>query len=495
MRAWFTGKLWALALVLGALMLGLSMVRAVVQEREARRDEAQRSLANSLAQAQTLLGPVLVRSCTETWAEDTGRREKNDDTERTLVRWHKKAHTLRLPAQTLSLNGQLQAQSRHRGLYRLNGYQAKATVQAQWPSLDGLAPPAGAEASQSTVSCQAPRLAFALSDARGIRAVQLKVNGQTLAVQPGSTLDATPQGFHVMLPHDLTHAPSDEALARLNIELELEWMGTASLSIAPVAEQLDVSWRSNWAHPSFGGHFLPSEREIGPQGFTARWRLSALSSTAASEWKRGQPLCALPAPSPEAASARDVDQPSAAAGGGASNGCVESFGVTLLDPVNPYVLSDRATKYGLLFIVLTFVGVGLVEVLRRLRVHPVQYLLVGAALAIFFLLLLSLSEHVAFGLAYSIAGAACTLLLAVYGSFVLGGWRAGAAFGAALATLYGALYAVLQMEQTALLLGTLMLFAALAVVMLSTRHLDWYALQAGEVQPARRASSDGGAAP
>ena len=486
MKAWFSGKFWGLALVVGALLVGLSMVRGVVQERESRRDEAQRSLANSLAQAQTLLGPVLVRTCTETWAEKVSRKDKDDgDTERTAVRWQKKTHTLRLPAQTLQLDGQLQGERRHRGIYRLNAYEARATVQANWASLEPLAPPPGAEASQSSVSCQAPRLALALSDARGIRAVNLKVNGQALTAQPGSTLEATPQGFHVPLPEALLHPPSDDAASPLHVSVQLEWVGTASLSIAPVAEQLDVSWRSNWAHPSFGGHFLPSEREVGPQGFTARWRLSALSSTAALQWARGQALCAVSASPAGVPSSDDIDQPST----GPANGCVEAFSVSLLDPVNPYVLSDRASKYGLLFVLLTFVGVGLLEVLKRLRVHPVQYLLVGAALALFFLLLLSLSEHLAFALAYAVASAACTLLLAVYGSFILGGWRAGAAFGAALAGLYASLYAVLQMEQTALLLGTLMLFASLAVVMLATRHLDWYALQAGESPLAKAAPS------
>ena len=149
-----------------------------------------------------------------------------------------------------------------------------------------------------------------------------------------------------------------------------------------------------------------------------------------------------------------------------------------IDPVNGYVLNDRAVKYGLLFIVLTFVPVALVEVMRRLRVHPIQYLLVGFALTVFFLLLLSLSEHLRFWQAYLAASAACTALLAFYGAHVLGGFRAGLAFGAGLGVLYGALYALLQMEQTALVLGSLLMFAALAGVMVATRRIDWYALMA-----------------
>jgi len=140
------------------------------------------------------------------------------------------------------------------------------------------------------------------------------------------------------------------------------------------------------------------------------------------------------------------------------------------------VLSDRALKYGLLFIALTFVSVGLVEVMRRLRVHPVQYLLVGCALTVFFLLLTSLGEHLSFNIAYLGASLACTLLLGYYGSHVLGGLRAGALFGAGIAGLYGALYVLLQMEQSSLLTGAVLLFCVLAGVMVATRRLDWHGL-------------------
>src|SRR5262249_12658068 len=158
--------------------------------------------------------------------------------------------------------------------------------------------------------------------------------------------------------------------------------------------------------------------------------------------------------------------------------CIEAFGVSFIDPVSPYVLSDRATKYGLLFVALTFVAVALVEVMRRLRVHPVQYLLVGCALTLFFLLLVSLSEHVPFAWAYLAASGACTALLTFYGVYVLRGLRAGLGFGAGLALLYGALFILLRQEQTALVLGAILLFVVLAAVMFVTRKLDWYGLVA-----------------
>ncbi len=140
------------------------------------------------------------------------------------------------------------------------------------------------------------------------------------------------------------------------------------------------------------------------------------------------------------------------------------------------MLSDRAVKYDLLFIVLTFIAVGLIEVLSGRRVHPVQYALVGLALSLFFLLLLSLSEHLPFEQAYAVAAAACALLLGVYAASMLGRNLAGLMFGGGIALLYGLLYALLQMEQNALVIGSVMLFAALATVMMLTRRIDWYAL-------------------
>ena len=134
--------------------------------------------------------------------------------------------------------------------------------------------------------------------------------------------------------------------------------------------------------------------------------------------------------------------------------CLESFGVAFIDPVNSYALSERALKYGLLFIGLTFVGVALVEVMRRVRVHPLQYLLVGCALVLFFLLLASLGEHLVFDWAYLAAALACSGLLAYNASHILHGARAGLAFGATIAALYAVLYLLLQREQRALLLGS-----------------------------------------
>jgi inner membrane protein len=159
---------------------------------------------------------------------------------------------------------------------------------------------------------------------------------------------------------------------------------------------------------------------------------------------------------------------------------LEAFGVNFIEPVNIYLLAERATKYGLLFIALIFGGFFLFETLKQLRIHPLQYGLVGISIAVFFLLLISLTEHIPFALAYALAALGCTALLCVYLAAVLRGWSRAWRFGVKLALLFAVLYGLLLSEDNALLMGALLVFACLAAVMMLTRRIDWYAV--GRVQ-------------
>jgi inner membrane protein len=426
------GKVIALTAIVLLLLLALGQVSGVVAERQGRLQEAERSVAASLAGDQQLIGPVLQRHCDETWIEVVG---EGKDLKRIAQR--REFELVAAPKQ-LDIDANATLEPRYRGLFKVNGYVLKADLAAQWATLDALQPRAAHAGSQ--LRCEEPIVIVALGDARGIRVAQVRMEGAALDVLPGTHRGKLPHGFHARMP-----ARIFEAGVPWSTQIRVELVGTRSLSIAPVGEQSQVRLRSSWPHPSFQGRFLPVERDVGDQGFDARWRISALASSA--------PRSVL-----------------------ADTAEIESFGVDFVDPVNTYVLSDRATKYGLLFVVLTFIAVALVELLRRVRVHPLQYLLVGSALTVFFLLLISLSEHVSFAWAYAAASLACTALLAFYASHILGGVRAGGLFGALVAVLYGALYLLLQLEQTSLVLGSLLLFGVLAAVMVLTRRLDWYGL-------------------
>jgi inner membrane protein len=225
----------------------------------------------------------------------------------------------------------------------------------------------------------------------------------------------------------------------------------------PVGRESRVHLTSDWPHPSFIGEFLPVKREISSAGFDASWQTSFFATNM-----------------------EDVLSRCADAKSGCDALVQDHFGVSFIDPVDQYLKSERAAKYAFLFIGLTFAGFFLTEVLRRVSVHPIQYGLVGLALAMFFLLLLSLSEHMGFGLAYLVAAAACVGLISYYVRYVLGSLGQGMAFGAALASLYALLYGILSSEDYALLMGSLLVFGLLAMVMVLTRRVSWSNL--GEAQ-------------
>lgn len=438
-------KIAALAAVGMLLLFGLSQIENVVFDRQVHRSAAAHSVAQSLAGPQTLLGPLVHSACVESWDETVGTGAERRTEER------RREFLLTAPPERLQVQSAALMQERARGLHKVNAYTLKAHLTAQWPDLAALRPEGTVRGSR--MQCGAPILMMAVQDARGIRAAQVDVDGSAQVLRPGTFHPVYARGLHTALPEGLRHREGV-----LTAALDLELVGTERLAIVPLGGTTEVQMQSTWPHPSFAGRFLPSEREVGDSGFTARWRLSSLATTAQQDIAKGRAVCDAP--------------------GDGGDRCADSFSVAFVDPVNPYTLSDRATKYGVLFIALTFVAVGLFELMQRLRVHPVQYLLVGSALCSFFLLLVSLSEHLPFGLSYALAAGACVLLLGYYASHMLGGrWR-GVPFGAGIALLYGLLYVLLQLEQTALVVGAVALFAVLAAVMVLTRKVDWYGLAA-----------------
>jgi inner membrane protein len=458
MRFPLLAKVGALALVGLMLLAALSRIEGLVWERKARGEEAVRGVEHSHAAAQSVLGPVIERSCVEEWDEATGAGKDR------AVATARREFTLTQVPGRLVVDGRTRADPLWRGLFKINAWTGHFAANADFPTLAALQP--RAEHPEGRVRCSAPVVMVALSDVRGVRAAAVSADGKAVPVAPGTGAATYASGLHAPLPD--ARVDGDAAAQALSVHVELDLVGTSQLAWVPAAGSLRWTLQSDWPHPSFGGQFAPEQREVRPDGFSAAWNLSALATTAPADVAHALALCA---PGPVASAGDAADDPSAK-----SDKCLDLMSVAFIDPVNPYVLSDRAVKYDLLFIVLTFIAVGLVEVLSGRRVHPVQYLLVGLALSLFFLLLLSLSEHLPFAQAYAAAASACALLLGAYAVSMLGRLLAGALFGLGIALLYGLLYALLQMEQNALVIGSVMLFAALAAVMMLTRGIDWYAL-------------------
>jgi inner membrane protein len=250
-------------------------------------------------------------------------------------------------------------------------------------------------------------------------------------------------GIHAPIGEPLSPAP-----ARFSFQLIVN--GSSGIYFTPVGEQTTVTVDSNWPDPSFQGSWLPGERSADAAGFHASWQIPFLG--------RNQP------PAWTSATAKMIDKVGETV-----------FGVDLVTPVDTYRMAERSVKYARLFVLLTFGVIWLVEVVGGVRVHPMQYLLIGCALCTFYLLELSLSEQLGFAVAYAIAGTAVAALVGAYTIVALRGWRRAAAVVATVGGLYGYLYVVLTNEDYALLLGSLGVFAAVATAMLLTRHIDWYA--------------------
>ena len=245
--------------------------------------------------------------------------------------------------------------------------------------------------------------------------------------------------------------------------LTLSLSGTRALALRPVGEHTRLSMQANWPHPSFGGDNLPIQKSIDELGFKAVWENTAAGQDNA---QRLQACLAL-ADRNERASCLDTNW--------------YSLEVSFVDTVSNYSLTERSVKYGMLFILLTFGTFFVYEVLRGLRVHPVQYLLVGAALTVFYLLLLSFSEQFGFAWSYLGASAACIALIGWYLRYVLQQASHALGFSLMLAALYGVLFWLLHTDEHTLMIGSVLLFAAIALMMFFTRHVDWYGMS---VRPA-----------
>jgi inner membrane protein len=434
-------KLFQKCLIILGLMLliglPLMMVQSTIDERLRFHQKAVDSIAQDSVREQTVIGPVLVLPYTE--------EIKEGDTLRTTVR-----RKLVFPNE-LKIAGKINTERRYRGIHQVLMFSGGHSFAGDFtlPPLTELA--RTSTASQLTVG--RPYLALGVADVRGIGDIPtISIAGRQLQFEQGALLPGYPSGMHV--PLDLAEL---KAAGRIAFGFSLYLKGSERQHFVPVGKNNIVSIESNWAHPQFGGNFLPEGRSISEAGFKASWRISAMASDAQQQLAAQESAGARPAAGSQAAPQLD------------------SFNIGFIEPVNIYTQADRATKYGLLFVALTFAAFFVFEMLKRLAIHPVQYLLVGLALVMFFLLLVSLSEHIDFLVSYLIASAACITLIAYYLSAVLRSAARGAGFGAGLTLLYSALYGLLISENNALVLGSLLLFAILAALMVVTRKFDWYA--------------------
>jgi inner membrane protein len=443
------------AIVTGILamtvIVPLSAIVGMVHDRQALSAGVLQDVQRAGVGTQTLIGPILVvpyRRTVKTEVTDPQKGTKSTVTNEDEGRQYF------LP-DALTADVRVTTEMRYRGIYSALLYNAHHTIRGSFavPDRFGVA-----ESPNTAYAFSDSYLIFGICDTRGIRGTPAVTwNGTALEWKGGTEGSAIENGVHAVIG---SLAPGKTATFAIDLALQ----GTQALEYVPVGKDTAIKMHSDWPHPSFDGQFLPETRAVTPQGFDAMWRTTHLASNVESA----------------------VRSRLAGNGGGQPN----TFGVQFIEPVNVYLQTERAAKYGFLFVVLTFLVFQLFELLKGLAIHPVQYGLVGMGLALFFLLLLALTEHVPFALAYLIASAACIVLLGFYVSTVLRSVKRATGFTGLLTTLYAALYVLLRSEDMALLLGAALLFGILAAIMVVTRRVDWYRVA---VDPADSGVLGGGA--
>jgi inner membrane protein len=416
-------KGFLIAFLILLMLIPAVFIAHLVQERKARQEQVVEEVSSKWASSQTISGPVLMVPYTYSYKGTDGK----DLTSRKI---------LHLLPEHLRISGSVSPEVRKRSLYQVMLYRTALQLEGDFAparlSALGIDP--------QTVSWGEARLLMGVTDARGLEdEVHLQWPGGIKKLEAGMPENgALNDGLSVPVGFD----PASGAAFSLSLKLR----GSSSLSFTPVGNTTEVSIQSTWKHPSFDGKYLPdTSADISTNGFTAHWKILASSRTFPQAWTDNK-----------------VDIPSSA------------FGVKLIQPADGYAKTERSVKYAILFIALTFIIFFFLEILQKHQIHPLQYLLVGFALSIFYTLLLSISEYIGFNPAYAIAVSATVTLIGLYVWSVFRSGKTALGFSTALGGLYGYIYILIQLEDYALLFGSVGLFVILAILMYFSRKIDWY---------------------
>jgi inner membrane protein len=440
-------KLLGVGILILLLLIPLGMITGVLSDRLSRRNEAVADITSSWGKQQCVIGPVLgipyqykFKTVKEVAGPD-GKLEKRE-VEETAV-----AIAYFLP-ELLNVSGDAQTQMLHRGIYDAAVFRADVKLSGKFAPSDFGA----LKIDIKDVQWKDAFVTIAINDLRGTRqGLVLDWGGAKKSLLPGSQVPGYTTGATAML------GDGKPINTPVEFSIPIDFNGSEGIYFAPFGVQNEAVLKSNWPDPAFRGAFLPADRSVRADGFDAKWKVSYYGRDYPQSWtsRNGN----------ERFTTQAVSQ--------------SIFGTQFLSILDAYRYVERSIKYGVLFLVLVFTTFFLFEVTARQKIHPFQYLMVGAALCLFYLLLLSISEFLGFGYAYLIAAVASTLLITWYCRFFLGGGVRTLMIGAGLAGVYTFLYITLRQQDYALLMGSIALFIVLAVVMYVTRKIDWYARDSG----------------
>jgi inner membrane protein len=432
---WMRRSLTFRAIVVGILILllliPLGMVRDLIRERADRKQEAEAGISADWGGAQTITGPVIdvpyevmVRV-----PNGNGGFENRMET--------RYAHFL---PEKLIADATLEPYKKHRGIYEVAVYGSQTHLSGSFAPLHDQR-----SSSEHALQWEKASLVLGISDLRSIKEqVTMRIGDRTVQFEPGmSNTDIASNGLSAPFQLDSTQL----GLA-MDFDAQLTINGSGSYNLVPVGKVTRATCKSSWKDPSYQGAFLPDppDSTADPKnGLDAHWTVLHLNRPYPQEFT------------------------------GNMNGAIEgtAFGVRLMQPVDEYHKNERASKYGLMLIVLIFLVFFFVEVLQELRIHPIQYLLVGFALCIFYTLLIAISEHLGFAKAYIISAVAVISLVVLYANSVFQVKRASQLLGLIMLLVFGFMFALIHQQDYALLFGSIGLFITLALVMWVSRRIDW----------------------
>ena len=456
----FRGSLTLKLILIGVLIFGLLLLTiplfVIIDDRQDRQDEVVEEISSKWGGDQTILGPILsVPYRIPINVKSNGKQHTTH-----------KIEFLHFLPENLEINASVKPEMKYRGIFETVVYRSVIQIKGNFAPLDW----SQAQVDEAIILKELGSLSVGIPDVRGIREKnKILLSGKELLPLPGlRSQDLLKSGIHAKV----SLVDENQSL-EFSIELHLD--GSSSLAFSPLGKTTSVSVKSTWPSPSFDGAFLPLSKKIDSDGFSATWKVLHLNRPIPLAWAGS-----IPASSGGNFNQRNNYKQSQSYTGfaGPSNELGNySFGVKFYLPTDVYQKTTRMAKYAILFLVFGFMSFFFTEILQRAQVHPIQYLLVGFAILIFYLLLLSLSEHLGFDLAYLISTAGVVVLICTYASAILRSSRLAISVCLVLSILYGYLYVILQLESYALLMGSLGLFASLALAMYFTRKIDWYSLR------------------
>jgi len=416
-------------------MIPTSMVENLIHEREQVQSSAIDEVSSKWGKGQTISGPFI----SIPFDKYVNKYNKKDSVNE-IIKIKQWAHFL---PEKLNISGNIQPEKRNRGIYEVVVYESKLKIKGNFDNIDFK----NLDIDKKDVHFDKATLNIGINDLKGIeKQVSIKWNNKSISFNSGtSTKEIISSGINAAVPI------ANDSMQTYLFSTEIDLKGSQYLYFTPVGKTTDVRIKSNWTTPSFTGTYLPDDRTVTDNGFDSKWNILHLNRNYPQEW---------------VGSKYNID--------------ISTFGTDLLLPVDNYKKSYRVARYAILFLALTFLTFFFVEIMRKVFIHPIQYLLVGMAIIVFYVLLLSFSEHITFNLAYIIASILTLSLVSLYTMAILKSKQIGFLIFGILFIMYSFIFTIIQLEDYALLIGSSGMFIILCIVMYYSRKIDWYNINLDE---------------